>query len=79
VQPVPAEPPSAYAVVVPEAPSPQPAAPQAVPRPEALPAKAPLTPVAKTVRRLLQDRQSMRAALLLHEILGPPLSKRRRT
>ena len=53
-------------------------APQAIHRPEALPTVAALPPAAKMVRGLLKNRQSLRAALLLREILDQPLSKRRR-
>jgi hypothetical protein len=41
------------------------------------PAK-PATPVAHQLRELLKDRQTLRAALVLREILDRPLSRRRR-
>jgi len=70
--------------VVPQAPQALPAAaaaptaPQAIHRPEALPTKAWLPPVAKMVRELLKSRQTLAAAILLREVLDPPLCKRAR-
>jgi hypothetical protein len=34
--------------------------------------------LAGEVRAMLRSRQQVRAAMILHEILGPPLSRRRR-
>ena len=54
-----------------------PAAPQAIHRPEALPARTSLPPVARMVRDLLASRQALAAAILVREVLDPPLCKRR--
>src|SRR5260370_359350 len=39
----------------------------------------PLPVLLAQLKPLLQSRQTLRAALLLHEILGPPLSQRKRS
>ncbi len=52
------------------------ALPQPIFRPEALPSKTSLPPVARMVRELLKDRQSLAAAFLLREVLDQPLCKR---
>ncbi len=52
--------------------------PQALHRPEALPTRTPQSASVKMVGELLKNRQALSAALLLREILGPPLSRRRR-
>ena len=56
------------------------AEPRPQPRPTALrPEQMPLPPLpAARLRRLLQDPQSLREALVLSVVLGPPLAHRRR-
>jgi hypothetical protein len=57
---------------------PPPDAPQAIHRPEALPAKAPQSPAVKMVHALLKNRQALGAAFLLREILDRPRCRRPR-
>jgi hypothetical protein len=74
--PMPAAAPAVTLATLPAVPA-VPATPPAIHRPEALPAKTSLPPVARMVRDLLKSRQTLAAAILLREVLDPPLCKRR--